>query len=328
MYPHHQNAIVRRNSSSSSSFSRKPKLLMRSGRSAEVQPFTDFSSSSINSSSSSSPDNDAFNLPLVGRAWGAHAPSSAATASFNFLLHPFSSVASLFRSIHSLLTPTCQILAASSTTAASSLSPRASRRGRLTGTFFGQKKGRVTFAVQETPRSEPILLLDLATPTGHLVREMASGMVRILLECESGGGTPKRRPALLDEKVWTMYCNGHKLGYATSRPCAASDLHVLGAVQAISVGAGVMPPTAPGSAPALPAPSPTEAVAKNNINDCGGSGGNDVMYMRAKFERVIGSRDSEAFYMINPDCGGGGREGSGGKYSSGGPELSIFLLRI
>ena len=40
-----------------------------------------------------------------------------------------------------------------------------------------------------------------------------------------------------------------------------------------------------------------------------------IMYMRARFERVVGSKDSEAFYMISPDGGGG-------------PELSIYLLRV
>uniref|UniRef100_J3L2A0 Protein MIZU-KUSSEI 1 n=2 Tax=Oryza brachyantha TaxID=4533 RepID=J3L2A0_ORYBR len=54
---------------------------------------------------------------------------------------------------------------------------------------------------------------------------------------------------------------------------------------------------------------------------CGGGEG-DVMYMRARFERVVGSRDSEAFYMMNPDCGG---NGSG---NNGGPELSVYLLRV
>jgi uncharacterized protein (TIGR01570 family) len=51
---------------------------------------------------------------------------------------------------------------------------------------------------------------------------------------------------------------------------------------------------------------------------CGGGEG-DVMYMRARFERVVGSRDSEAFYMMNPDSSTGG---------NGGPELSIYLLRV
>jgi uncharacterized protein (TIGR01570 family) len=47
------------------------------------------------------------------------------------------------------------------------------------------------------------------------------------------------------------------------------------------------------------------------------------MYMRARFERVVGSRDSEAFYMMNPDSGGGSNNNGGG-----GPELSVYLLRV
>lgn len=47
----------------------------------------------------------------------------------------------------------------------------------------------------------------------------------------------------------------------------------------------------------------------------GEGGGDEIMYMRAKFERVVGSRDSEAFYMMNPD-------------SNGAPELSVYLLRV
>jgi hypothetical protein len=46
--------------------------------------------------------------------------------------------------------------------------------------------------------------------------------------------------------------------------------------------------------------------------------------MRARVERVVGSKDSEAFYMINPDDGSdnGGRGGD-----SAAAELSIFLVR-
>lgn len=148
----------------------------------------------------------------------------------------------------------------------------------VTGTLFGHKKGHtITFAVQDEPGAEPVLLLDLATPTATLVREMASGVVRIALECRRG-----------EQQVWTMYCNGRRSGYAVSRPCGDGDWSVLRTVCAVSVGAGVMP----------------------------AAGGGEVMYMRAKFERVVGSMDSEAFYMLSPDGG------------SGGPELSIFLLRL
>ncbi|KAH7441027.1 hypothetical protein KP509_03G022100 [Ceratopteris richardii] len=158
---------------------------------------------------------------------------------------------------------------------------------RVTGTIFGYRKGHVYFAVQEDPRSEPALLLELATPTNTLVKEMASGLVRIALECER----TQNRGKLFLEPVWTMYCNGRKTGYAIRRSCSETDLQILSLVQAISMGAGVLP---------------------KNEND--GPDG-ELMYMRAKFERVVGSKDSEAFYMMNPD-------------GTGGPELSIFLLRI
>ncbi|EMS57951.1 hypothetical protein TRIUR3_29944 [Triticum urartu] len=82
---------------------------------------------------------------------------------------------------------------------------------------------------------------------------------------------------------------------ATSTAAAEEDWRVLRALEPVSMGAGVIPAS------------------------CGGGEG-DVMYMRARFERVVGSRDSEAFYMINPD--------SGSNANSVGPELSVYLLRV
>lgn len=153
----------------------------------------------------------------------------------------------------------------------------------MTGTLFGQRRGHVNFVVQDEPGSEPALLLELAMPTSSLVKEMASGLVRLALECERGAGKP-----LFGEPFWTMYCNGRKTGYAMSRECGDGDQKVLGMLRAVSVGAGVLP------------------LAQE---------GGELMYMRARFERVVGSSDSEAFYMMNPDGGGG-------------PELSVFLIRI
>ncbi|KAH7300408.1 hypothetical protein KP509_24G061100 [Ceratopteris richardii] len=156
----------------------------------------------------------------------------------------------------------------------------------LIGTLFGQRKGHVHFAVQDDPHAPPLLFLELATPTNVLVKEMASGLVRIALECER----TQNRGKLLLEQVWTMYCNGRKTGYAIRRECSDADFQVFSLVRAVSMGAGVLP-----------------------MRDEGIDG--ELMYMRAKFERIVGSRDSEAFYMLNPD-------------GTGGPELSIFLLRI
>ncbi|XP_010262483.1 PREDICTED: protein MIZU-KUSSEI 1-like [Nelumbo nucifera] len=159
---------------------------------------------------------------------------------------------------------------------------------RVVGTLFGNRRGHVHFAFQEDPKSYPAFLIELATPTSGLVREMASGLVRIALECEKV--VDKKGVRLLQEPLWRTYCNGKKCGYATKRECGPEEWKVLKAVEPISMGAGVLPG-----------------------NGAGSDG--ELMYMRAKFERVVGSRDSEAFYMMNPD-------------GTGGPELSIYLLRV
>ncbi|KAL6848889.1 hypothetical protein ACP4OV_021472 [Aristida adscensionis] len=183
---------------------------------------------------------------------------------------------------------------------------------RLTGTLYGHRRGHVHLAFQVDPRACPALLLELAAPTAALVREMASGLVRIALECERakgaaalptpaasapGAGAGDGGKKLLEETVWRAYCNGKSCGYAVRRECGAADWRVLRALEPVSMGAGVIPAAS-----------------------CGGGEG-DVMYMRARFERVVGSRDSEAFYMMNPDSSSGG----GG---NGGPELSVYLLRV
>ncbi|KAI5020513.1 hypothetical protein ZWY2020_045401 [Hordeum vulgare] len=175
---------------------------------------------------------------------------------------------------------------------------------RLTGTLYGHRRGHVHLAFQTDPRACPALLLELAAPTGALVREMASGLVRIALECErakaatggAGGDGGGRR--LVEETVWRAYVNGKSCGYAVRRECGGADWRVLRALEPVSMGAGVIPAAS-----------------------CGGGEG-DVMYMRARFERVVGSRDSEAFYMMNPDSS------SSGSGINGGPELSVYLLRV
>ncbi|TKY73246.1 MIZU-KUSSEI 1 [Spatholobus suberectus] len=165
---------------------------------------------------------------------------------------------------------------------------------RVVGTLFGYRRGHVHFAFQKDPASQPAFLIELATPISGLVREMASGLVRIALECDKEKEAEKKSVRLLEEPVWRTYCNGKKCGFATRRECGPKDWDVLKAVEPISMGAGVLP--------------------GNNSGAEAGSEG-EIMYMRAKFERIVGSRDSEAFYMMNPD-------------SNGAPELSVYLLRV
>ncbi|XP_004488528.1 protein MIZU-KUSSEI 1 [Cicer arietinum] len=167
---------------------------------------------------------------------------------------------------------------------------------RMVGTLFGYRRGHVHFAFQEDSKLCPAFLIKLATPTSVLVREMASGIVRIALECEKKvGGGKKKGLKLLEEPIWSTYCNGRKCGYAYRHECGSEEWKILKAVEPISMGAGVLPMPSNGNG--------------------GGEYEGEVMYMRAKYERVVGSKDSEAFYMMNP-------------VGHGGPELSIFLIRV
>ncbi|XP_059652041.1 protein MIZU-KUSSEI 1 [Cornus florida] len=159
---------------------------------------------------------------------------------------------------------------------------------RMTGTLFGCRKSRVNLAIQENPRCLPMLVLEIGIPTGKLLQEMGLGLVRIALECEKN---PGEKTKLIDEPIWTMFCNGRKTGYGVKREPTDDDLNVMQMLHAVSMGAGVLPSEA------------TDAPE------------GELTYMRAHFERVIGSKDSETYYMMSPD-------------GNNGPELSIFFVRI
>lgn len=178
------------------------------------------------------------------------------------------------------------------------------------GTFFGQRNGRVSFCIQDdnhhhqrrTPSrrmatttamssliTQPLLLLEFAVPTSYLAKEMQHGLLRIAL-VEEDSSRHQQPPVIFDVPVWSMYCNGRKVGYATRRKMTAADTAILTRMQSVSVGAGVLPPE----------------------NDHGSDG---IMYLRASFRRIIGSPNSESFHMKNPD------------QDERSQELSIFLLR-
>lgn len=166
----------------------------------------------------------------------------------------------------------------------------------VTGTFFGHRKGRrVSFCLQDDSRSSPFLLLELGVPTAYLAKEMQHGSLRIALECDATSHQKARSPSLYGVAAWSMYCNGRKLGYAVRRRPSEGDSAMLRGMRSVTMGAGVLPP--PGFSAA-----------------CDELEGDMVMYLRASFERVVGSKDSEAFHIINP-------------VGSSAQELSIFLLR-
>ncbi|XP_062147541.1 protein MIZU-KUSSEI 1 [Alnus glutinosa] len=161
---------------------------------------------------------------------------------------------------------------------------------RVTGTLFGYRKGRVSLSMQENPRCLPTIVIELAMQTNVLQKEMSSGMVRIALECEKR--LEKGKTRLLEEVLWTMYCNGKKTGYGLKREATDEDLNVMELLRPVSMGAGV-----------LPGNSEVDGLDS------------ELAYIRAHFERVVGSRDSETLYMLSPE-------------GNTGPELSIFFVRI
>lgn len=159
-----------------------------------------------------------------------------------------------------------------------------------TGTIFGYRKGRVCLAIQDDPHCVPMFVIELPMLTSLLQKEMASDIVRIALESE----TKTHKKKLMEEFVWAVYCNGRKMGYSIRRKNLSDDeLHVMQLLRGVSMGAGVLP-------------------GPNNEKETAADG--ELTYMRARFERVVGSKDSEALYMINPD-------------GAPGPELSIFFVR-
>ncbi|XP_010268622.1 PREDICTED: protein MIZU-KUSSEI 1-like [Nelumbo nucifera] len=158
-----------------------------------------------------------------------------------------------------------------------------------TGTLFGYRKGRVSLAIQEDPKCVPTFVIELPILTSAFHKEIASGLVRIALESE----TKTSKKKLLEEFVWAVYYNGRKTGYSIRRKVRSEEeIHVMQLLRGVSMGAGV-----------LPCPSDKELAD------------GELTYMRARFERVVGSKDSEALYMINPD-------------GTAGPELSIFFVRV
>ncbi|CAL9170982.1 protein MIZU-KUSSEI 1-like [Musa acuminata AAA Group] len=160
----------------------------------------------------------------------------------------------------------------------------------VTGTFFCYRRGRVSFCLHDEPsRNSPILLLDFTIPTAYLAKEMQLGVLRIALECDRSRPRSSMPMALFSVPSWSMYCNGRKVGYAVRRQMSEDEAAIFKLMQSVSVGAGVVPRETK-------------------------SGSGDLLYLRASFERVIGSVDSESFHMINP-------------IGSTGQQLSIFLLR-
>lgn len=160
----------------------------------------------------------------------------------------------------------------------------------ITGTIFGQRKGKVNFCIQTNSKSTTsVLLLELAIPTTILAREMHGGL-RIVLESTSNlRNSLDSNNSLLSMPIWKMYCNGKKVGFAEKRSPSKADIEILRRMESVVVGAGVIS---------------GKDVDRND----------ETMYLRGNFQWVRGSLDSDTFHFVDPD-------------GNVGQELSIFFLR-
>uniref|UniRef100_A0A0D9UZG4 Protein MIZU-KUSSEI 1 n=1 Tax=Leersia perrieri TaxID=77586 RepID=A0A0D9UZG4_9ORYZ len=171
---------------------------------------------------------------------------------------------------------------------------------RTTGTLYGHRRSRITIAFHDSPGAPPALLLEIAVPTAKFIQDVsAAGMVRVTLECDKQQQHHPHHPPpaaerrLLDEPVWAAEVNGESVGYAARREATEADERVMRLLHATSMGAGVLP------------------AADDHPTAADG----EVTYMRAHFDRVVGSKDAETYYMHNPEgC-------------ATGPELTIFFIR-
>ncbi|XP_071735411.1 protein MIZU-KUSSEI 1-like [Rutidosis leptorrhynchoides] len=162
----------------------------------------------------------------------------------------------------------------------------------ITGTIFGSRTGKVKFCIQTNPNSPSlILLLELTISTSFLAREMKNGHLRIALECTNDHVTCNNKKSLLAMPLWTMYCNGRKVGFAFKRKQSLTDIKVLKHVEKVCVGAGIV-----------------KAIDVERDDD--------IMYLRGNFNRVSGKslNQSETFHLIDPD-------------RNIGQQLSIFFFR-
>ncbi|KAI6700142.1 hypothetical protein NL676_014466 [Syzygium grande] len=157
----------------------------------------------------------------------------------------------------------------------------------VTGTIIcPTDNGRVKIAMQNPAETSPFVTLELPLHTSHFTALVRGEMNRIVFTCPREPDSCSRRP-LLSASVWTMLCNGRKMGFAVRRTGSHKDASLLEMIRSVSAGAGLLP-------------------------DKEGLG--EQKYLRGQFIRTVGSSDSEAYHLVDPS----------GCY---GQELSLFFLR-
>ncbi|KAL3684134.1 hypothetical protein R1sor_002156 [Riccia sorocarpa] len=182
-----------------------------------------------------------------------------------------------------------------------------SRRNTITGTFYGSRRGKVTFCIQEDPTGPPLILLEFDMSTYSLLKGMSSRQIKIDLKCEKSRTSLSKQgvrrdgsqtPDILLEPIWSLFCNGKEVGLAINRISSEGDRNILKLMQSVNMGAGVIPSRKGSNVMMMPE--------------------HEIMYMRAQYlrEKSRGRfQESLVLHLINP-------------YGSSGEKLIISISRL
>nr|CAD1817611.1 unnamed protein product [Ananas comosus var. bracteatus] len=201
----------------------------------------------------------------------------------------------------SFATPLPRWSISSNTSSAPRAQPLPSSLGSIVvATVFGLRLpgARIHLAIQPHPRSPPLAVIELATTTGAFMADIASGPLNFVLQCATRGG--RDAPPLWEEARWAQFCNGRVSGSARRRgggDADAVDLRVTEMLEHVSFGAGILPDYFEGTGTGT------------------GTGTVDLVYMRARYERVVRSKDAEVLSMLGSEV-------------KGYPEISFNLIRV
>ncbi|KAK1270343.1 hypothetical protein QJS04_geneDACA007706 [Acorus gramineus] len=159
-------------------------------------------------------------------------------------------------------------------------------KSTVMGTIYGHRHGTIRFCVEYNDTHH--LLLDLGILTSLFAKEIDSGPLRIALECDADDDDATWKP-LRSVPTWKVCLSGRSVGYAVKRWPTDDDRSIMDVVGWKTAAVGVI-----------------EAAAEEK---------DEVVYMRGRFERVVGGGgNSETYHLMNP----GGTPGD---------ELSVFLIR-
>ncbi|CAA6657723.1 unnamed protein product [Spirodela intermedia] len=136
---------------------------------------------------------------------------------------------------------------------------------------------RAPLCLQLDPSAPPHLFVELPLIATEFAAGIRDGGWRISLECLSLDDVTAAKPLLEATEVWKVSLNGMKAGLATRPQMTEREARLLEVTRTVSTGAGILPPI----------------QRRRRLRGC--------KYLRGSFDRVVGSPDSESYYLVDPD---------------------------